>query len=247
MIRQLMALYDDSLINSGQPKSMFAPTLIFNEGWLLRAVLKEWRAGRGTGTWNFLPFPEDARFYSEGQLYTPFGARYQGDKLAEKHSHADGVVGDFSISGSKSGIRLDASFRYLAVFEAKLSSPLASGTKNAGDYDQVARNVACMINMIMQSEPALNYRAYFIVIHPQGSGQVNPDAYGKVVIADQIARRISAYEGAAGAKGPAPLFVRQWRSILDAIRICFLTWEDALLQIGDPDLSHFYELCLQFS
>ena len=38
MIDELLRIYEESRLNRGQPECLFNPTLIFNEGWLLRAV-----------------------------------------------------------------------------------------------------------------------------------------------------------------------------------------------------------------
>ena len=123
MIDELLQIYEESRLNQGQPESLFNPTLIFNEGWLLRGVLRQWKLAPGKSCLPFLPFPADAKIYSEGQLYSPFAPRQRGDKLAEAHTHVDGIVGHFSIGATKSGIEVDAGCRYLAVFEAKLLQP----------------------------------------------------------------------------------------------------------------------------
>ena len=46
--------------------------------------------------------------------------------------------------GTEAGLELDAAASQLVVVEAKMSSKLARGTTRARDYDQAARNVACM-------------------------------------------------------------------------------------------------------
>jgi hypothetical protein len=247
MIAELTKLYQDSLINAGRPASTFAPTEVFNEGWLLRAVLQEWKAGAHEKPARFLPFPGDAKVYSEGQLYTPFGARFRGDKHAESHTHADGIVGHFSFSDTKSGIVLDGSFTYFAVFEAKLSSPLAAGTSNAPGYDQVARTIGCMINMILQSGSPGGYAAHFVVLYPRNNSLIIPSRYAAEAIADQLARRIATYEGVADWRRATSRFARQWDHVLDRLQISFVTWEDALAQIANDELSQFYKLCLQFN
>ena len=57
-----------------------------------------------TGLW---AFPAGAVVYSEGQLRTPFKARFQGDPQAESYTRVDGIAGDFSIAeGTKLGIEL---------------------------------------------------------------------------------------------------------------------------------------------
>ena len=149
MWKRLLELYDESKLNEGQPECLFAETLIFNEGWLLRSVLKEWKASSKRYKLPFLPFPADARVYSEGQLRTPFKARFRGDSKAETNTRVDGVAGHFSIAtGTKSGIELACDCRYIAAFEAKLYSPIAKGTKRAPGYDQVSRTTACLIAML---------------------------------------------------------------------------------------------------
>ena len=137
MWEHLIELYERSRLNAGQPECLFAETLIFNEGWLLRSVLQAWKANSTDSRLPFLPFPAEATVYSEGQLRTPFKARCQGDPRAETHPRVDGIAGHFSIAdGTKSGIELAPGCpplpvpcrgsslvgglaRYDAVFEAK--------------------------------------------------------------------------------------------------------------------------------
>lgn len=247
MITELLRIYQDSLINPGRPECTFAPTVIFNEGWLLRAVLREWKTCVHPGPLGFLPFPEDAQLYSEGQLYTPFGARYRGDKQAESHTHADGIVGHFSILDTKSGIVLNHNFSYFAVFEAKLSSPLSAHTTNATEYDQVTRTVACMINVILQSGRSEGYAAHFVVLSPRTNHFVSPVNDSKAVVADQLAHRMAMYDSIAENKQGASLFAQQWRRVLDRLQLSFVTWEDVLDVIANNELNRFYALCLRFN
>ena len=73
----------------------FPPTLLFEEGWMLRLVL-QWFAESNT-TGHDLSFAPDARWYSETRLASAFLPRFRGDKLAEGYTHADGVIGQFRI------------------------------------------------------------------------------------------------------------------------------------------------------
>jgi len=87
----------------------------------------------------------------EAQLYTPFRKRARADPLGEANTHVDGIVGRFTIAGSKSGITLDPGCRYLAVFEAKMpTGGLSRGVTNVRDYDQVSRTAACMIHGMLE-------------------------------------------------------------------------------------------------
>jgi len=124
----------------------FPPTQIFNEGWLLRILLECHHRG-------YEPFPfqrmKNSNWFSEAQLPTPFKPRFRGDQQAENRTHIDGVYGHFTIlSDTKSGLMLRSDAEQFEVIEAKLFSPLSPDVKNASNYDQVARTVACMAKTI---------------------------------------------------------------------------------------------------
>ena len=72
--KRLLEIYQEGRLNEGQPECLFAETLVFNEGWLLRSALKAWKEWKMRSTSSslpFLPFPPDAKAYSESQLRTP--------------------------------------------------------------------------------------------------------------------------------------------------------------------------------
>ena len=247
MLRELNQLYETGLVNKGRPQCLFPETLIFNEGWLLRAVLQEWKNSPKPSQFGFLPFPDDAAYYSEGQLRTPFRARTPGRNLAESHSHVDGIVGHFSITDTKSGIELDPDLRYIAIFEAKMFSPLSQGTRNAPDYDQVSRLTACLIYNILQAGADTGYQAHLAVLYAQENHHIRHDLYGKDHIADQIAHRLQAYGRADSSNGTIVAFADEWRRVLNNLHIWYATWEEVLAEIGDDCLDRFYERCKEFN
>ena len=242
MIEELLHIYEESLLNRGQPASLFNPTLIFNEGWLLRAVLREWKLHPGKSRLPFLPFPTDAKVYSEGQLYSPFAPRQRGDRLAEAHTHVDGIVGDFAIGATKSGIEVDADCRYLAVFEAKLASPIAGGTRNAPGYDQVTRIVGCLINSLLRAGCADPRSVHVVVLYPAGHRGITPAIYSKSYLERQLAARVEGF-----GLSPTAAFARGWRALLEAVQLTFVTWEEALAEIGNDPLHQFYKHCRETS
>lgn len=247
MLPELLKIYNESRINPGEPKCLFAETLIFNEGWMLRAVLKEWLSASQRSRFGFLPFPPGAKVYSEAQLYTPFKARYRGDQQAESHTHVDGIVGDFELSDSKSGIRLSPDFRYLAVFEAKIYSPLSKGTKNAPHFDQVSRTAACMSHAILEAGPKGDYAVHLVVLYAAGNKKVHPGQYTSAYVEEQIAERIQGYLPSDERSEPSARFFGEWKSVLSRIQIQFLTWEDVLAEITNDELNQFYRLCKKFN
>jgi hypothetical protein len=246
MLRELLQIYDESQTNPGKPECTFAETLIFNEGWLLRGVLKEWQRCTQPSRFSFLPFPQGSVVYSEAQLYTPFKARFRGDKLAEAHTHADGIVGDLQIVG-RSGATLTPGWRYLAVFEAKMYSPLSSGTKNAPRYDQVSRTVACMIHAILESDDADDRLADLVVLYPADSNKIRPNHHARDCVEERIAERVRTYLAFGKHGKPAARFFDEWRTVLSRIQIQFLTWEDVLAEIDSDGLNQFYDFCIQFN
>jgi hypothetical protein len=246
MLKELIEVYEAGLINMGAPECLFPETLIFNEGWLLRTVLMEWKAGSDKSRFGFLPFPDDAKIYSEGQLYTPFKARFRGDKQAESNTHVDGIVGHLSIVGTSSGITLDPGFTYLSVFEAKLSSHLASGTTHAPGFDRVSRTAACIINSILTGQPQAAYAAHLVVSYPRDHRTITPGQYTTDYIERQIDKRLGAYLETGGRMDTISAFIAGWRDVLQDLKIWFITWEDVLAEIADDELNRFYDLCKRF-
>ncbi len=125
-------------------RRLFPPTELYSEGWMLRLVLDA--ALRGEAT---LPFPvlPDTRWYSEARLDSPFLKKSgsPSNHLAEGQTHADGVLGHFHFrDDTEAGFSLDREAQQFVVIEAKMFSKLSRGTTHAANYDQAARNVACM-------------------------------------------------------------------------------------------------------
>jgi hypothetical protein len=248
MLSELLALHEAGLVNREDPKYLFPGTLIFNEGWLLRLVLKEWLAGSGASRFGFLPFPEGVNAYSEGQLYTPFKARRGAhNKLAESHTRIDGIVGDFSISGTKSGVVLKPDLRYVAAFEAKLYAPIGRGVTNAPWYDQVSRTAACLINSILLAEPRGTYAAHLAVLYPEDNHDIDPNLYTKDYVQRQITRRVQGFLKTGEPGDAVERFAGGWKDVLQRLHVWFFTWEDVLGDIGSGELRGFYDRCKGFA
>ncbi|TFH16915.1 hypothetical protein E4H04_05860 [Candidatus Bathyarchaeota archaeon] len=101
------------------------PTLIYNEGWMLRLLLHYPHEGVSC-----FPIPSDAesKWFSEVQLPTAFKARHRGDPLSENRTNVDGVYGHLKIkTGTKSGLLLDKKAKSFVVLEAKMFSPSPPG------------------------------------------------------------------------------------------------------------------------
>ena len=206
-----------------------------------------WLEGRGYSGFGFLPFPPGVVAYSEAQLYTPFRKRARADPLGEANTHVDGIVGQFTIAGSKSGITLEPGCRYLAVFEAKMYSGLSRGVANVRDYDQVSRTAACMIHGMLEADAASDCAAHLVVLYPADNERIVPEQYTEGYLHAQIAGRVEGYRTVEGYGAPETRFFRAWEDALPRIEVAFVTWEDAVEGIGDAELGAFYGLCRRFN
>ena len=253
MWRHLLEIYEECLLNVGEPECLFKKTLIFEEGWLLRSVLKVWKTDPPPdSSLPFLPFPIDAKVYSEGQLFTPFKVRPKGDRTGdpkgETNTRIDGIAGNFSIrEGTKAGIKLDPGCEYFAVFEAKMYSPIGKGVKNAPGYDQVSRTAACLIHALLEAGLAADCAAYIVVLYPEDSPDIQPQEYTKAHIRERIGQRLAEYKTAGGSTPELERFEAGWERVLERLAVEFRTWEDLLGEIGDGELDRFYDLCKQFN
>ena len=131
--------------------SVLPPTELYNEGWMLRVILN-WFSKITTR--NFpLSFIKGSRWYSEVLLPSQFLPQYRGDPLSETYSHADGAIGKFTIGLSGKGdLNLSPDAKQLIVIEAKMFSKLSRGVKNAKNFDQAARTVSCIAEILRIKE-----------------------------------------------------------------------------------------------
>ena len=229
------------------------PTLLYNEGWMLRLVLNAGVSGLIPGD-----FPQKSRWYSEAQLRTPFG-RDKGAKY-EGNTHADGVIGDFlDTSDTESGLNLASDSKCFLVIEAKMYSPLSSGTKHAPGYDQAARNVACMARTLQRAgcQPKFMSTVGFCVIAPQS--QIDSGIFDAPMspqsIRDRVSNRIQQFTGASHDE------LIRWQTDwflplvakMESQSLKCLSWEHLIEQISSTDAStgkeigDFYEKCKQYN
>jgi hypothetical protein len=127
------------------------------------------------------PFEPGARWFSEARLYTPSAPRTRGDRLAESHTHADGVIGHFEVGrNSRAVLHLAADATQFVITEAKLFSALSAGTTRAPEYDQAARNIACLAWTVSKAKrPVDSFRSLaFWVLAPEK--QIRADVFACV-------------------------------------------------------------------
>ena len=239
----------------------FPPTILYNEGWMLRLVL-DWFAQAGDRmAAHPLSIPAGCRWYSEALLPSRFKPRTKGDRLAESYTHADGVIGHFQVGSSGRGdLRLLSEADHFVVLEAKMFSPLSAGTKNAPKYNQAARNVACMANVLgmpPRRKPSDMKRFGFFVLAP--ASHISERSLDTVLDAEAIrsavAQRVDQYK-----EQPEHAALQAWlcewveptlARLSGSLRA--ISWESIIADIRHEDaengeaLSEFYELCRRFN
>jgi hypothetical protein len=232
-----------------------SPTILYNEGWLLRLVLDWFSAHSVPG--HALEFHDGARWFSEALLPSAFLATDRPDLLAEGWTHADGVIGHFEIGGvGKGDLKLRPGAQQLVIVEAKMSAALSSGVTNAAYFDQAARTVACMAEVLYRAEPPASKmsRLGFCVLAPQeqiGRGffkeQVNKESIGA-----KVKQRVSDWAGKHD--DDKERWHSEWfQPALDKIRLDVLSWEEVVETITAHDaqagetVGAFYDKCLAFN
>lgn len=217
---------------------------------MLRLVL-EW-AARHPSAIDELRFEEGSTWYSEALLGSRFRPRRRGDLGGEGFTHADGVIGHFRMRpGNRGDIELSSDARQLVIVEAKMASGLSAGTTRAPDFNQAARNVACIAHLL--SGPGCDSGAVanvgFVVLAPEARiAEGAFEAVHKDAIRLAVERRAASFDEDASA-----WCQRSFGPVLDRCRVSVLSWEAVLQQIIDIEpvvgeqLDEFYRKCLLFN
>lgn len=239
----------DLLFRCGTDSAVLPPTELFNEGWLLRLTL-DWFDRHRTASHPFAP-TSGAKWYSEALLASRFLPRRRGDPLAESFTHADGLVGHFEIlPGERGEATVSDHAEQLVVIEAKLGSLLSKGVKNAANFGQASRNVACMAHIIRKAhmQPGDFSSLGFYVVAPERQIQagVFEDFVTKERINLQVKERVAQYKGEHDN-----WFMESFLPTLATIEVGLVAWESVLAYIDghnpNPKLLEFYSGCLRFN
>jgi len=234
---------------AGQPT--FPPTVLFSENWLLRIVI-DWFADHGGDRYPLSMMP-GARWFSEAWLPSAFLPRYRGDKLAESRTHADGVIGHFAIGDpGTAGLSLAPDARQFVVLEGKLFNRLSPGVRNAPYYDQAARTVACVAEVLrrVEHDPDRVEDLAYIILAPRA--RIDDGVFAWETSAESIRRkvrrRVEEYAGERDA------WLSDWfEPTLRRIEVRCLSWEDVIEVVAfhNPKsgqfIDSFYGKCLRFN
>jgi len=244
----------DMLQTCDTDQGVLPAAAVYNEGWMLRLIL-DWFS-RQPASDHQLSFEKGARWYSELLLPSQFLARFQTDPQAESYTHADGVIGHFSIGRSGKGdIDLLPDATQFVDIEAKIFSNLSKGIKNFKNYDQAARTVACMAETLSIGKRQINdvSRLGFYVVAPEKQLKFEPTFQTflqKDSIRIKVQKRIKAYSDPTDAETKNRWLNTWFLPTLECINIQCLTWEEIISYIQSNDrhngdaLFEFYKKCL---
>ena len=238
-------------------KPHMPPTTLYNEGWLLRVILHWFYQNQVSG--HPLYFLPGAEWHSEGLLSSKFLPAYLGDELAESYTHADGVIGNIAVGGKGRGdIILVEPFEQFLVLEAKLFSKLAGGTSKVPGYDQAARNIACMAEVVKRSGCSIEgfQSLGFYVLAPEC--QINSETTFKEYtqkesVHQKVRQRVEAYKGRSDYEDKQNWFLEYFEPLLNRIDVSLISWEMIIEGIETCDkemgnkLFKFYGSCCKYN
>lgn len=166
------------------------PTVIYNEGWMTRLLVNN--SIRYSIKIKGLDFGRMEKWTSEALISSPF---IRADFDREGYTHADIVLGDFSVSYETRGeiVILDNA-KTFGIIEAKMGSNLSQGTKYALEYNQASRNLACIASQTYNSSCDI----FFAVVGPRtilDKHRIDKQIHLQTMI-KQIETRFSSYSDA---------------------------------------------------
>ncbi len=231
-----------TLIKSLSGKSPYMnPTEIYNEGWMTRLLV--YYSVQENLRVRDVSFGELSNWTSEGLISSPF---VFADKLREGYTHADMVLGDFSVNFENRGqISVNPEANLFGIIEAKMGSSLSKGTKHAPEYNQASRNIACIAFNTLETDIPV----FFGVAAPEATLQKH-QIKDKLVMSSfisQIENRFNMYED----DHPIQKFREEVYTRSLAVRTFMLSYEEWIDNFQGKqcyeELSDFYKSCLKWN
>jgi hypothetical protein len=225
-------------------------TIIFNEGWMLRLMLDA--LAQVPALEHRLAFEPHATWYSEALLPSAFRPRNRADALSESYTHADAGIGHINVAKSGDAyLRLAADATQFIITEAKMFGGLSSGVKNAPFFDQAARNVACMAEVLRRADasPEQFTSIGLYILAPQVAIEAGVFApfIERTHIEGTVAQRVRAYGGELDE-----WFSASFRPLIERIDLECISWEELLRVLGNDapnaaELGSFYQNCVKYN
>ena len=150
-------------------------------------------------------------------------------------------------------VLLDDATQFI-VTEAKLFSPLSRGVTHARYFDQAARTVACMAEMLCKAKrhPEQFKSLSFVVLAPQE--QIDAHLFSRELSTDSIEGKVRKRVSEYPFEEKRDEWLRDWfEPTLRTMTIECLSWEKTIEAIHthdktvSPGLSDFYDACQKFN
>jgi hypothetical protein len=253
MLNQIMEIYQ-SLEGTDDQKNHILPTELYKEGWMLKLVLK-WFSDHRNVEYK-ISMNQNSNWFSEALLPTKFSRINKGDKLAETSTHADGIYGDFSIGDKGKGdVVLIPDCKQFVVTEAKMYSKYAESVTHAPDYNQAARNVACMCYLVSRTNWTLEDIGFYTFLPmEQIENEKTFAQYSEINhIKNTVLNRVNLYKGREDYDDKNAWYENDFLPFCDHIKIKLISWEEIISIITIDDdiygdkLNEFYKLCKKYN
>jgi len=222
------------------------PTIIYNEGWMIRLLVIESMIEKLNVGWIDFELLTTKKWTSEAQISSPFeGAELKKHDKYEKKTHADIILGDFDINYEREKKRTEIMIkphpRVLGIIEAKMGSGLSTGIKNASKYNQASRSICCLANVTKENPEC---EIFFAIVAPKT--KIN-DQKSKFI--DQIGAVKTEIEDRF--KVAEKEYTSEMRKKVENCKRPIISYEDWIGKIKDNDvkeaLNKFYAACKTYN
>jgi hypothetical protein len=187
-------------------------------------------------------------------LPSPFLSRTRSDTIAESWTYSDAVIGHLSIGNAgkaNCSIRTDA--KQFVVCEAKVFSKLSRSVTNAPYYDQAARSVACIAEVLRRGSvlPADLDNLAFVVLAP--AEVLFADAFSRAMHRNTIEEKVRLWVSEYACATQDVWLEEHFLPLLERISIAPLAWEDVIESMclhddqSGQSIKAFYGQVLRFN
>ena len=216
------------------------PTIIYNEGWMIRLLVIESRIeGLKINEVDF-GLLASKNWSSEALITSPF---VETKENREGYTHADIILGDFNVNYNERGdVKLNDSPEVLGIIEAKMGSNLSQGTSNAKDiYNQASRSVCCL-SYVTRIKP--DCKLFFIVVAPQAT-------IDKHEIERQVKRKNILKQIEKRFQHSKETYMPEIKNQVEKCKLVIISYKDWINKLSNSEvqtmLGGFHEKCLKFN
>lgn len=206
---------------------------------------------RSPGLNHPLALQPGATWVSDALLPSVFRPRSLNDGLAESYTPTKAAIGHVKVATpGYAHLTVAKNATQFIVMAARMFEPLSAGVKNAPFFNQAARNVACMAEVLRRAgrSPEQFTSLGFYVLAPRVA--IDAGVFSSFMtrqhVEQTVSARVAAYKG-----GLADWMEADFMPLLGRIDLKCITWEELVQKViesGDEhavELEAFYKNCLK--